>query len=72
MTNETATPWADKVRTLEAAGYSLTSIAELCGLTLQAVSDIKYGRSIEPKGMAAVKLHKLHTQNKRRNANAPR
>lgn len=58
------------MRALELSGYSLTSIAELCGLTLQAVSDIKYRRSIEPKGMAAVKLHKLYSQNKRRAANA--
>lgn len=54
------TTWAERIRFLEGVGYSMTSIAKLCGLTIQALSDLKHERSTEPKGMAAVKLHRLH------------
>lgn len=51
--------WSDRLKTLEAAGWSLTRIGEAIGLSLSSVSDIKHGRSAAPRGMAAVKLYAL-------------
>ena len=52
--------WAQRITELEAAGWSLTGIAEDIGSSQQALSELKQGRSKEPRGMAAVKLHALH------------
>lgn len=52
-------PWAEKIAALEAAGWSLVDIGRSVGLSSQALSDIKQGRSQEPRGMAAVRLHAL-------------
>lgn len=54
------TNWADIVSDLEARGWSLTGLGRAIGLSPQAVSDIKQGRTKAPSGMAAVKLHDLH------------
>ena len=35
-------------------------IAKHCGISPQGLSDIVSGKNKEPKGMVAVKLHKLH------------
>jgi hypothetical protein len=51
--------WADKISVLEARGWSLTGIGKAIELSPQALSDIKQGRSTEPRGMAAVRLHNL-------------
>jgi len=55
-----ANTWADKISDLEAIGWSLTGIGDAITLSPQSLSDIKQGRSKEPRGMAAVKLHALH------------
>lgn len=55
-------PWAQKIADLEAAGWSLTGIGQHIELSPQSLSDIKQGRSKEPRGMAAVRLHALHGQ----------
>lgn len=52
--------WADKISELEARGWSLTGMGKAIGLSPQAVSDIKQGRTKAPGGMAAVLLHNLH------------
>lgn len=39
---------------------SLKAIAMDIGLAISTVSDIKTGRTAEPRGMAAVALHELH------------
>lgn len=52
--------WSQRVTDIEATGWSLTKIARHIGLNPPAVSDIKTGRTIEPKGMPAVELYKLH------------
>ena len=52
--------WADRVRELEDRKWSLTAIAAAIGLSPQAVSDIKQGRTKAPTGLAAVELHHLH------------
>lgn len=54
------TNWADIVSGLEARGWSLTGLGKAIGLSPQAVSDIKQGRTKAPSGMAAVRLHELH------------
>jgi hypothetical protein len=53
--------WADKIAALETRGWSLTGIGKAIGLSPQALSDIKQGRSTEPRGMAAVRLHNLYS-----------
>jgi lambda repressor-like predicted transcriptional regulator len=52
--------WQDRIAELEASGMSLTDIGHEIKLSPQSLSDIKQGRSKEPRGMAAVKLHALH------------
>jgi plasmid maintenance system antidote protein VapI len=54
------TSWSDRIKQLEALGWSLTAIGEVIGLSPQSVSDIKGGRTKAPAGMAAVRLHELH------------
>ena len=53
------TEWAHRIRRLEAAGWSLTDLAKTLGIAVSTVSDIKTGRTLEPKGMAAVRLFGL-------------
>lgn len=54
--------WAERIAELESIGWSLTKIGAEIGLSAQALSDIKQGRSKEPRGMAAVNLHALHAR----------
>ena len=54
--------WASVVSDLESRGWSLTGLGKAIGLSPQAVSDIKHGRTKAPSGMAAVRLHDLHQQ----------
>jgi len=56
------TTWADRIAGLEEAGWSLTKIGDTIELSPQSLSDIKQGRSKEPRGMAAVRLHELHAR----------
>lgn len=53
--------WAQRIKDLEARGWSLADLGKAVGKSAQAVSDIKQGRTKEPGGMAAVKLHHLHS-----------
>lgn len=52
--------WALVVSDLEKLGWSLTGLGKAIGLSPQAVSDIKQGRTRAPTGMAAVNLYHLH------------
>jgi len=52
--------WASVVSDLEDKGWSLTALGRAIGLSPQAVSDIKQGRTKAPSGMAAVRLHQIH------------
>ena len=56
------TNWAGIVSDLETLGWSLTGLGRAIGLSPQAVSDIKQGRTKAPSGMAAVRLHDLHSR----------
>lgn len=51
--------WSARIEALMDAGWSITEIAANLGLTASSVSDIKTKRTTEPRGMAAVKLHRL-------------
>jgi hypothetical protein len=52
--------WSEKVRALEAAGWTLTEIARHTGMSLPGVSDVKQRRTKNPGGMPAVRLHALY------------
>lgn len=54
--------WSDRIKALEDAGWSLTRIGAEVGLSTSSVSDLKRGDSKEPRGMAAVRLHDLHSR----------
>lgn len=56
------TPWARKITELEAAGVSQKEISAATGLAVSSVSDLKTGRSRQPRGDAALKLADLHRQ----------
>lgn len=63
--------WAGIVSDLETLGWSLTGLGRAIGLSPQAVSDIKQGRTKAPSGMAAVRLHDLHANSVAPNAAEP-
>ncbi len=54
--------WSACISYLESLGWSLTGLGKAIGLSPQAVSDIKQGRTKAPSGMAAVRLHQLHEE----------
>lgn len=51
--------WSSAVIDLETKGWSLTGLGRAIGLSPQAVSDIKHGRTKAPAGMAAVRLFRI-------------
>lgn len=53
------TEWARRIQRMEASGWTLTELANQLGVAVSTLSDIKNGRTIEPKGMAAVRLFQL-------------
>jgi hypothetical protein len=55
-----STSFQQKIIEIEASGLSLTDLAGLIGLSVQAASDIKQGRTKEPRGLAAIALADLH------------
>lgn len=52
--------WQERIQQIKDAGMSNADIARACGITPQGLCDIAAMRTTEPKGMVAVKLHKLH------------
>lgn len=52
--------WASRITDLEGRGWTLVELGREVRLSPQALSDIKRGATVEPRGMAAVRLHKLH------------
>lgn len=62
--------WSKRVIELESIGWSLTALAKEIGLSVQALSDVKHGRSKAPSGMAAVKLHAIHAERRGPNQEA--
>lgn len=56
------TTWSSRIRDLQGTDLTLAEIAERIGLTPSAVGDLATGRTEEPRGDAAVKLHELHRE----------
>lgn len=52
--------WQKAIIYLESCGWSLTSLGYEIGLSPQSLSNMKQGRTFEPRGMAAVRLYKLY------------
>jgi len=52
--------WQDRIEAIRATGMLSVDIARHCGISPQGLCDIVSGKNKEPKGMVAVKLHKLH------------
>jgi transcriptional regulator with XRE-family HTH domain len=52
--------WQSRIRDLRKIGYSLADIAEAVGLSRSAVNNLAAGRSVSPRGNAAIELHALH------------
>ena len=53
--------WKNGIADLLAKGRTVKDIAAETGLSVTAVYDLKNGYSIEPRGMAAVRLHEMIT-----------
>lgn len=62
--------WRQMIVDLEASGMTLTGIGDRIDLSTASVSDIKQGRTREPRGMSAVRLYELHSALKSRDAGA--
>jgi transcriptional regulator with XRE-family HTH domain len=54
--------WPERITDLEALGLSLTEIADRIGASISAVSEIKQGRTKQPRGDTAMKLYALHQE----------
>ncbi|MCQ4165116.1 helix-turn-helix domain-containing protein [Tahibacter harae] len=54
------TNWSTIVEDLCAAGMTLEAIATAIGHSTSAVSEIRQGRTKQPKGNAALRLDALH------------
>ena len=52
--------YQQKIIEIEATGMSLTDIANGIGLSVQGASDIKQGRTKQPRANAAIALNELH------------
>lgn len=55
------TTWQNKVLELEGLGWSLTALAKATGASIGAISDLKQGRTKEPRANVALQLHHLHS-----------
>lgn len=52
--------WAKRIVELEGKECPLKKISEETGLAVSSLSDIKNGRTKQPRGDAAMKLYELH------------
>lgn len=53
------TTWQNKVLELEARGWSLTDLAKSTGAHVSSISDLKHGRTKQPRADVALQLHHL-------------
>lgn len=56
-----STNWSEIIASLIDRKWSLNEIADAIGTPYSTLSDIKQGRTTEPRGMTAVKLHALYS-----------
>ena len=54
--------WSEMLHQLRALGYGPTKVAAEIGLSHNAVSDLTLGKSKEPKGLAAIRIHQMHSR----------
>lgn len=52
--------WLEKISALEAVGWSLTAIANAIGSSPSAISELKQGRTSNPRYQQAVQLDALY------------
>jgi hypothetical protein len=52
--------WQDRIEDLRALGMTLAEIGSHAGIATSTVGDLATGRTAEPRGDAALKLHELH------------
>lgn len=52
--------WSQVIKDLESRGWTMHGIAKRIGVAYSTVTDIKTGRTVEPRGWPAVKLAQLH------------
>ena len=55
------TTWKDKVLALQERGWSLTGLARRTRASVGAISDLKHGRTKEPRANVALELHHLYS-----------
>lgn len=53
--------WQDKVLALQTRGWSLTALAKKSGASIGAISDLKQGRTREPRASVGLELHHLYS-----------
>lgn len=61
MDNTTNIDWSRIISDL-LESWTVQQVADRCGLSASAVYDIGSGRTRQPRGDAAVRLHQLHKQ----------
>jgi transcriptional regulator with XRE-family HTH domain len=59
--NQAMTTWRNKVLALQERGWSLTAIARKAGASVSAISDLKHGRTREPRASVALEIHHLYS-----------
>lgn len=55
------TTWKNKVLVLETRGWSLTALAKQANASVSAISDLKQGRTKEPRASVGLELHHLYS-----------
>ena len=55
------TTWQAKVLKLQSRGWSLTALARQTRASISAISDLKHGRTKEPRANVALELHHLYS-----------
>lgn len=53
--------WQDKVLSLQRRGWSLTALARKANASIGAISDLKHGRTKEPRASVGLELHHLYS-----------
>jgi transcriptional regulator with XRE-family HTH domain len=57
-----ALTWQSRLKALRKKGLTLVELGQRVGLSPGAVSDIEQGRTREPTGDAALRIHELHLE----------
>jgi transcriptional regulator with XRE-family HTH domain len=55
------TTYQDMVLEMEGRGWSLTALAKVSGASVSAISDLKHGRTVEPRARVGIELLHLYS-----------